>query len=177
MKRKLVAIGLVFLGIAPVVPFAFAKMENKAQMAQEAKITMAEARKTALARVPGNIEEGKLEREKGKLWFEFEIYKAGSNAEVSIHIDAVTGEVGETETEDEGGSGSAQETEMFSQAKVSWDDAEQAALKRVPGTVVTAKLERERGKVIYEFEIVGSNNQDSEVSVDAASGAVENVER
>ncbi|CAN5224248.1 hypothetical protein BH20ACI1_BH20ACI1_02140 [soil metagenome] len=173
MKSKLLIAVLALSAVAAVVPVVSAAKESKeAKLARQAKITMAEARKTALARVPGNIESGRLEREKGKLWFEFEIHKADNNAEVEIHIDAVTGEVGEIKDE---GSGSAKEAEMFRQAKVSVDEAEATALNRVSGTVVMLEFERERGKFLYEFEIITSDGKEETIHVDAVSGAVESV--
>lgn len=147
---------------------------KEAALVRQTKITMAEARKAALARVPGNIEKAVLEREKGKLWYEFEIHKADNNAEVEIHIDAVSGEIGEIE--EEGGAGAAKEAQMFQQAKVSWDDAEAAALKRVAGAIVKAELERERGKILYEFEIIGADGKETNVHVDAATGEIESVD-
>lgn len=174
MKTKLLLVAAALFTAALFVPLATAtKADKAAESARQAKITMAEARKTALARIPGNVEMGELEREKGKLWFEFEIHKTGSGAEAEIHIDAVTGEVGDIK--EESGSGSAKENEMFNAAKVSWDDAEAAALNRVSGAVVKARLERERGKVLYEFEIVAADGKRTPVHVDAATGEVESV--
>src|SRR5215213_3155718 len=145
MKIKLSLIVGTFCFAALIVP-TVSGQGKEARMLRDAKITMAQARQTALNRIPGNIEMGKLEREKGKLWFEFEIHKAGNGAEAEIHIDAVTGEVGEIK--EHGGSGSAKENEMFKAAKVSWDAAETSALNRIVGSVVMAKLERERGKLL-----------------------------
>ena len=173
MKTKLLLIVIAFSTAAFFVPVISAKKESKeAALLREAKITMAEARKTALARVPGNIEMAKLEREKGKVLFEFEIHRADTNAEVEIHVDAITGDVFETK---EKSKGSAKEKEIFSLAKVSMDDAEAAALRSVAGGVVEAKLERERGKVLYEFEIITSDGKETNVHVDASSGAVEST--
>lgn len=174
MKIKLLLAAVIFSTAAILVPVASAKKESKeAKLVRDAKITMAEARRTALARIPGNIEMAKLEREKGKLWFEFEIHKTGNGAEAEIHINAVTGEVGEIK--EQGGSGSAKENALFTEAKVSVDEAEAAALKRVSGAVVMMELERERGKVLYEFEIITSDGKEEMVHVDAATGAVESA--
>src|SRR5215216_198459 len=111
MITKLLLVAFVFSTVTFVPAVSATKDGRAAKLVRQARITMAEARKTALARIPGNVEFGKLEREKGKLWFEFEIHKAGSGAEAEIHVDAVTGEVGEIE-EGKGG-GSAKEGEMF----------------------------------------------------------------
>ena len=172
MKIKLSLIVGTFCLAALFVP-NISGQGKVARMLRDAKITMAQARQTALNRIPGNIEMGKLEREKGKLWFEFEIHKAGSGAEAEIHIDAVTGEVGEIK--EEGGSGSSKENEMFSAAKVSWDTAETTALSRIAGAVVMLKLERERGKLLYEFEIITSDGKEESVHVDATTGEIEST--
>lgn len=173
MRNKLFVI-FILLAAAAIAPIVSAQESKEAALVRQAKITMAEARQKALTRVPGNIESGKLEREKGKLWFEFEIHKADTNAEVEIHIDAVTGEVGEIE---ELGDGSAKESEMFRQVKVSFDDAERTALNRVAGSVVMLELERERGKILYEFEIITSEGKEVMIHVDAVSGEVEQVKQ
>src|SRR5215213_4567050 len=75
MKTKLLIVVAVFFAATLFVPDALAQ-GKEARLVRDARITMAQARKTALARIPGNVEFGKLEREKGKLWFEFEIHKA-----------------------------------------------------------------------------------------------------
>ncbi len=174
MKNKFtflaLVFGLVFCGISVS---AVSKESKEAKLVREAKITMAQARQTALARVAGTVEMAQLEREKGKVLFEFEIHKADNNAEVEIHVDAVTGEI--FETKEEKGGGSAKEKAMFDQIKVSMDSAEQTALNKVSGAVVKVEIERERGKLLYEFEIITSDGKEEMVHVDAVSGEIESV--
>ncbi len=175
MKTKLFVLALAIFAVALFVPFVSAKKESKeAAMVREAKITMTAARKTALVRVAGKVERARLKRERGKLLFEFEIHDA-QNAENEIHIDAVSGEIFEVKKEK--GGGSTKESAIFSQAKVSMDDAEQTALTKVPGAVVMAQLERERSKVLYEFEIITSDGKEAMVHVDASNGQVEQVKQ
>ena len=66
---------------------------------------------------------------------------------------------------------------MITGTKTSIDDAETAALRWVGGAVVFSNVERERGKVFYEFEIVTSDGKEAEVHVDADTGEVGDVER
>ncbi len=171
MKSKftflMLIFGLIFGGAA-----VLAKESKEAKLVREAKITMAQARQTALARVAGTIEMARLEREKGKVLFEFEIHRADNNAETVIHVDAVTGEIFSTKEE---GGGSAKEKAMFDQIKVSMDSAEQTALTRVSGAVVKAEIERERGKLLYEFEIITSDGKEEMIHVDAVSGEIEST--
>ncbi len=72
----------------------------------EAKITMKEARATALAQVPGGrIKSSELEKEKGQLIYSFDIRTRDAVKEV--HVDALTGKV--LEVTDESPSNEAKE--------------------------------------------------------------------
>ena len=77
-----------------------AKAAEKAKSKLQAKITKAEAKKTALAKVPkGKVKEGELEEENGKLVWSFDIASPGTKDITEVHVDAVTGEVVSTEKE------------------------------------------------------------------------------
>ena len=60
---------------------------------------------------------------------------------------------------------------LASQAKISRADAEKIALTEEPGTIKEGQLEKERGKVIYSFDIQTSSGV-HEVNVDAVTGKV-----
>jgi len=63
------------------------------------------------------------------------------------------------------------------EAKVSADQAIQAALQKVPGTVVEVELEEEKDhKVMWEVEIVTADGKLMEVEIDAKTGEVLEVE-
>ena len=70
---------------------------SQAALSKEAKITMEEAQKTALAKEAGKIQSKEIEREKGKLIYSFDIKMADGIHEVNI--DAMTGEVVEDTVE------------------------------------------------------------------------------
>jgi hypothetical protein len=58
-------------------------------------------------------------------------------------------------------------------SRVTLEQAQAAALAAVPGTVLEFELERERGVMLYEFEIQRrSDNRVVEVMVDAQTGVV-----
>jgi uncharacterized membrane protein YkoI len=58
-------------------------------------------------------------------------------------------------------------------AKVNEDSARAIALKRVPGTVQSTALEKERGRLMWDFKIQRSGrNRTSEVEVSANTGKV-----
>ena len=67
----------------------------------EAKISEADARATALTKVPdGKIKEAELEREKGKLIWSFDIAKPNAEGISEINVDAITGEIVGVEKQD-----------------------------------------------------------------------------
>lgn len=72
-----------------------------------------------------------------------------------------------------------EQAELQSQAKISKARAQQTALARVPGgTVKEGELEKEKGKLIWSFDIAtpGSENI-TEIAVDAINGGVVSVEQ
>ena len=66
---------------------------------------------------------------------------------------------------------------LEAQAKVSRADAEKSALAKVPGgTIKDGELEKEKGKLIWSFDIAIPGSADiKEVAVDALNGAVLSV--
>jgi hypothetical protein len=68
--------------------------ESQAELKTQAKITQAEAEKTALAKVPnGKIKAAELEKEHGKLIWSFDISMPKSNNITEIQVDAKTGKI------------------------------------------------------------------------------------
>jgi len=70
------------------------------------------------------------------------------------------------------------EAKLQAEAKVSRADAEKAALAKVPGgTIKEGELEKEKGKLIWSFDISIPGSSDiKEVQVDAITGQVVSVE-
>lgn len=66
--------------------------------------------------------------------------------------------------------------EMAKEAKVTADQAMKTATEKVQGTVVEVELEKKHDKTIWEVEIVGADGKVSEIHIDAATGAVIDVE-
>lgn len=54
--------------------------------------------------------------------------------------------------------------------------AKATALRRVPGKVKSAKLETEKGRLVYSFDIITSDKKIMEVQIDAQTGEVVVVE-
>jgi hypothetical protein len=70
----------------------------------------------------------------------------------------------------------ASEQELAKQAKVTKEDAQTIALQRAPGTVESAELEREHGKLVYSFDIRNGRGTIDEVQVSAITGKIVRVE-
>ncbi|MBI3650253.1 MAG: PepSY domain-containing protein [Acidobacteria bacterium] len=90
------------LGLALVFALALSvaatdKKERQKALAKEAKITMKQARATALQAAPGKIKEAELEREDGKLIYSFDIKTKDGIQEVQV--DALDGKVLSVEKE------------------------------------------------------------------------------
>jgi hypothetical protein len=70
----------------------------------------------------------------------------------------------------------ANEQELARQAKVTKEAAQATALERAPGTVESAELEREHGKLVYSFDIRNARGTIDEVQVSAITGKIVRVE-
>ncbi len=70
--------------------------------------------------------------------------------------------------------GEAKEAKLMAEAKVSKETAQASALAKVPGgTVKDGELEKEKGKLIWSFDITVAGSPDiKEVAVDAITGDV-----
>jgi len=70
------------------------KSNVPADLAKEAKVSLEDARKTALAAVPGGkIQSEELEREKGKLVYSFDIKVGKKSGIEEVGVDAMTGKI------------------------------------------------------------------------------------
>ncbi len=88
--------GLFLVGIFAVgaVNAAAQEKEGKqnAKLARQAKITMAQAREIALKEAPGRVEDGELEKEKGKPVYSFDIRNEKGTIN-EVWVDAKTGAI------------------------------------------------------------------------------------
>jgi uncharacterized membrane protein YkoI len=72
---------------------------------------------------------------------------------------------------------SHEQAELAAQPKITRDDATRIALAKVPnGNIKEAELEKEKGKVIWSFDVATPGTKDiTEVNVDAISGDIVDV--
>jgi uncharacterized membrane protein YkoI len=76
------------------------KEAKQAKLMAEAKVSRADAEKTALTKAPnGTIKEGELEKEKGKLVWSFDITTPDTKDITEVNVDAITGDVVSVEKE------------------------------------------------------------------------------
>lgn len=74
--------------------------ESQTELKAQAKISQAEATKTALAKVPeGKVKSTELEKENGKLIWSFDIALPKSKNITEVQVDAKTGKIVSTEVE------------------------------------------------------------------------------
>jgi uncharacterized membrane protein YkoI len=87
----------------------------------------------------------------------------------------------ETEKEDKEGKEGAKATaaRLEAQAKISKAEAQKIALDKVPGgTIKEGEIEKEKGKLIWSFDIATPGTKDiTEVQVDAMTGAVLDISK
>ena len=73
----------------------------------------------------------------------------------------------------------AKQSQLMAEAKISKETAQQTALAKVPnGTVKECEIEKEKGKLIWSFDVATPDSKDiTEVNVDAVTGDIVNVEK
>lgn len=90
----ILASALLFVGARAGAQATKPAANSQAALRREAKIAEADARKTALAAVPGGrVRSHELEREKGKLIYSYDIKVAGKAGIEEVNVDAITGAI------------------------------------------------------------------------------------
>ena len=167
------------------------------EMIKSAKITMEQARATALKKASGNIESEELEMEHNKLVYSFDIRNSKGTI-TEVQIDAKNGKIVSVEEEDaekeateknedkmagekhhddddEDESHEAKKAniaEYSKQAKTTLEQAKTIALQRIPGAITDEDLEKEHGRLQYAFDIKSSDGKVYDVEVDAETGKI-----
>ena len=90
MKLTSFVPSLLFAGILA----ATVGCSTQASLRSQAKVSQADAEKTALAKVPGgSIKETELEKEKGKLIWSIELGTPGTKEITEVNVDALSGDI------------------------------------------------------------------------------------
>jgi N-methylhydantoinase A/oxoprolinase/acetone carboxylase beta subunit len=97
MVAGLLAVGLcVAAGAQTPAP---KKSKIPAALKKDAKISIEDARATALKKVPGEIQEEELEKENGKLVYSFDIRATGQKDITEVQVSATDGSIVSVEKE------------------------------------------------------------------------------
>ena len=94
MKRREVLVGSVACVAAVTLSAALSAAPINSDLLKQAKISQAQAEKTALGHVPnGIIKSEELEREHGKLIWSFDIGTSGTKNITEVQVDAKSGKI------------------------------------------------------------------------------------
>ena len=105
MKKNLIramVAGLLAIGLcaaAGAQTQAPKKSKIPAALKKDAKISIEDARATALKKVPGEIQEEELEKENGKLVYSFDIRATGQKEITEVQVSATDGSIVSVEKE------------------------------------------------------------------------------
>jgi uncharacterized membrane protein YkoI len=158
MKLMMIALLAVVIAGAGVALTAMAQGEGRNQ---EHRVTY---------RSSVQVQDNQNEREEAN---ESEGAEGNETAEANEASESQDGEQGE-ESEDR--AESAESERLKSLARITPEQARDAALAQVKGTVKKVELENEDGNVVYGVEIKTSNGE-SDVKVDAGDGRVLHIEQ
>jgi hypothetical protein len=98
--KNAIPILLITVALAAGLTACESEKENEGELKAQAKISEADARQTALAKVPnGTIKEGELEKEHGKIIWSFDMSTPDSKNTTEVNVDAITGAIVSVEQE------------------------------------------------------------------------------
>jgi|YelNatPaOPRAMG01_1025707.scaffolds.fasta_scaffold21306_1 uncharacterized membrane protein YkoI len=204
VKKNFLTTGLVLVLVILMLSFVGSLSAQKVEklspkmLASQAKIKMEEAAATALKEAPGYVLKAELEKEKGKLIYSFDILPSATSQKITeVQIEAITGQVvskaeenisgkeeEEKEEAEEKGEKKSEEKaekeeepevkELISAVRITFDQAIKIARQESPGFVLSAELEKEKGQVIYSFDILPDlNSQEiNEIQVNVTTGKI-----
>jgi uncharacterized membrane protein YkoI len=153
-----------FYGTAAAALVAGFLLSGSVAFAQEApppqipgvSVTWTQARDAALGAVPGTVLEQKMDFEFGRVAYKVEILPQGGGPKREVLIDASNGTVVSAPG-----------------VSVTWEQARDAALGAVPGTIMELKFDDDHGRVAYKAEILPQGGGfKREVLIDASNGTV-----
>jgi len=100
MKIKTVVNSILAAALAVSLTACASSESKQARLEARAKISRADAEKTALTKAPnGTVKEAELEEEHGKLIWSFDIAAPGTKNITEVTVDAITGEIVSVENE------------------------------------------------------------------------------
>ena len=95
-----ITLPLAMMAFAVGAPLVNAATDSQDALKAEAKVTEADARTTALAKVPnGTVQSSTLEKEHGKLVWSFDIAQPTTKDLTEVQVDATTGTIASVKKE------------------------------------------------------------------------------
>lgn len=135
----------------------------------------AEAEAAAVEEVPGTVVGIEADDDDGRSVWSVDV-DGEDGRRHEVEVDASGAVVGRDVDDDEGTDDDGRDDDDAAvdpaEATVTQDEAEQAALAEVPGTVSRSHLEREDGGLEWDVEVDGEDGLRHDVQVDADTGAV-----
>jgi uncharacterized membrane protein YkoI len=98
ITAAILTVGASLTAAAPKTRQENSESQEQARLKREAKITMEQARETALKRAPGKVESSELEREHKQLVYSFDIRNSRGTI-TEVQVSAITGKVVRVEHE------------------------------------------------------------------------------
>ncbi|WP_068503662.1 PepSY domain-containing protein [Paenibacillus kribbensis] len=115
------------------------------------------------------VKDVELERENGRTYYEVELQQG--NKDWDIDVDAYTGKTIRSHSELNDDSNDNSSFNKPNHVTITEKQAGQIALKNVPGTLLSTKLDKEDGRFIYDVKVL-TDEGTVEFEIHATSGAV-----
>jgi|SRR5271163_244788 len=145
----------------------------------DSQISKEKAESIALKKAQGKVFGWLIDSENGHPSYEFEMKQPNSRI-CEVVVDANSGKATDLNVRVEEG-GPQRNTiihktdfALAKQAKISREQAQGTALRKVPGEIKAWELETTNGKLRWEFEIASEDKTEA-VEIDAATGAIKGV--
>ena len=134
----------------------------------QAPVLLGDCVTAVLASKAGTIVKLEGKTENGVAVYEFDV-RSPDGTQWDVECDAVAAKVSEVEQE----VNSPTDEPFASKVKISADSARAIALATYPGTVKEIEYEvEENGDASYEIDIVGADNKERKIEVDATRGTI-----
>jgi uncharacterized membrane protein YkoI len=115
------------------------------------------------------VEDVELERKNGKVYYEVDLQQG--NRDWDVDVDAYTGKTIRSHSELDDEAGLKKPLSKPSNVTVTEKQAGQIALKQVPGTLLSTRLDKEDGQFIYEVKVL-TNEGTVELEIHATTGKI-----
>ncbi|MFD2117369.1 PepSY domain-containing protein [Paenibacillus yanchengensis] len=189
MKKRAKIIALTTAAMLLVSSIGFGTMgtvEAHKETKKSERISVEEANKLALAVKPGKIKSVELEKDDGRVYYDYEVLI--NNKLYDIHIDAYSGKTLKVELEKvytrtktidiqkkKENNKKHTSTKKKSKKRLTSKEAASIAAKHVQGKVEDIDLDKDDGRYIYEVELKTKRGE-VDVDVDAYSGKILKVD-